>query len=99
MQVARDTKGGHALVALSVDSAIPPGARGDRRGHRRGMWLSSRMPLRSQAVPTPVPVPNSASVPDARRGQRRQQPAGLVAAERHVAAAARDVEGAPDDVG
>lgn len=23
MQVARDTKGGHALVALSVDSAIP----------------------------------------------------------------------------
>jgi D-3-phosphoglycerate dehydrogenase len=24
MQVARDTKGGHALVALSVDSAIPP---------------------------------------------------------------------------
>jgi D-3-phosphoglycerate dehydrogenase / 2-oxoglutarate reductase len=26
MQVARDTKGGHALVALSVDSAIPPEA-------------------------------------------------------------------------
>jgi D-3-phosphoglycerate dehydrogenase len=24
MQVARDTKGGHALVALSVDSAVPP---------------------------------------------------------------------------
>jgi D-3-phosphoglycerate dehydrogenase len=23
MQVARDTKGGHALVALSVDSVIP----------------------------------------------------------------------------
>jgi D-3-phosphoglycerate dehydrogenase len=23
MQVARDTKGGHALVALTVDSAIP----------------------------------------------------------------------------
>jgi D-3-phosphoglycerate dehydrogenase len=28
------------------------------------MRLSSRMPLRSQAVPTPVPVPNSARVPD-----------------------------------
>ena len=26
MQVSRDTKGGHALVALSVDSAIPPEA-------------------------------------------------------------------------
>ena len=25
MQVSRDTKGGHALVALSVDSAIPAG--------------------------------------------------------------------------
>ena len=37
MQVARDTKGGQALVALSVDSAIPAGhpAR-DRERHRRG---------------------------------------------------------------
>jgi D-3-phosphoglycerate dehydrogenase len=26
MQVSRDAKGGHALVALSVDSAIPPEA-------------------------------------------------------------------------
>ena len=50
---------------------------GVRRGRRE----------RSQAVPTPLPVPNSASVPLAGRGQRGQQPAGLVAAERHVAGA------------
>ena len=36
MQVSRDAKGGHALVALSVDSAIPADvARRDRAGHRR----------------------------------------------------------------
>ncbi len=41
MQVARDTKGGHALVALSVDSADPRGrARGDP--HRHGRRLGAR---------------------------------------------------------
>ena len=32
MQVARDTKGGHALVALSVDSVIPPAVLEEIRG-------------------------------------------------------------------
>ena len=58
-----------------------------------------RTPERSQAVPTPQPVPNSAMRPVAGRGQGRQQAAGLVAAEGHVARAARDVEGARHDLG
>ena len=38
MQVSRDAKGGQALVALSVDSAIPPETLAEiAAGHRRGL--------------------------------------------------------------
>ena len=52
MQVSRDAKGGHALVALSVDSAIPPRPSPRSSRHRRDLaarrstWSDPAAPLR-----------------------------------------------------
>ena len=66
MQVSRDEKGGQALVALSVDSAVPVrGAGGDPHVHRRGVRARRRpLPVRTQPARAGPPRPGR---PAARR--------------------------------